>query len=176
MLHFKHALLSPQLALGEAARWTAPVTKTTCLKDNFREINQREHNQRAAQVWDHSRGHTQLQLPPTAPSRFPPSLRKPQAHHTQHGAPEKSKCLHCSGTDGRDTEQSSSEWRQARATPLPSVKFPVRVMTTNTLPSGSKSTWKKRKGNVRRLVSLRQKFDNIWRCIYSHAHLNWKKK
>lgn len=155
MLYFKCALLSPQLALREAARWKAQVTKTTCLKDNFREINQREHDP-APQVWDQSRGHTQLQL---------------------HVAPEKSQtaALLWNWWQGHRPE-SSSEWKRARVIPLPSVKFPVRVMITNTLPSGSKSTWKKRKGNVRRLFSLRQKFDNIWMCIYSNAHLNWKKK
>lgn len=70
------------------------------------------------------------------------------------------------------TPESNSQWKQAKIIPLPSVKLPVRVMTTNTLPSGSKSTWKS-KGNIR-ILFFKAGFyminpANIWECIYSHA-------
>lgn len=134
MLYFKQALLSPQLALQQEARWKAEVTKTICLKDNFRKINQSEH----PAPWAES-----THSPSCHPQPLPDFPITPETSATS--AREESKHLPCSGTDGGTHTRVSSEWEQARVTPLPSVKLPVRVMTTNTLPSGSKSTWKKGK-------------------------------
>lgn len=78
---------------------------------------------------------------------------------------------HCLVTDGNSTRQRwAVNQNKPKIRPLPSVKLPVRVMTTNTLPSGSKSTWKS-KGNVRRLFwEILPTYDNIWSCMYSQPH------
>lgn len=151
--YFKHAPLSPQLALQEAPRWKARVTKTICLKDNLREINQSEQ-EAAPEVWDQSRGHTQLQLSPTAPSRFPPSLKKSQAHHSMWPLKNPNVCTALELMAGTQTRvQLWMETSQSNS--LTFCEASCKSYDNKHFAFWLQIHLKGRKGNVRKLVFLR---------------------